>query len=380
VGDRLYLIAMAWWVVSTTGSVGAMSAVLLANVIPTIALVLVGGVAVDRWSRAGLMLASDVIRGLLVAVAAALATLGSLDLAVMIGISAAFGAVDAFFDPAYSAIVPQLVELELRPSANALSELSRRASRLVGPALGAVVISVGGVSMAFALDGLSFGLSAAGMLVVARTTDTTVSRKRADRPLADLREGLRAVTSVPWLWITIAVAAVTNITLAGPLEAAMPRLVTVHFDGGVELLGALDSLMGAGAVAAAIWLGRQRRYHHRGPTIYVAWIGCGLAVATLGLPLPIPVAGAVFIIIGATLTTLELVWMHTLQELVPEELLGRVSSVDILGSAAFVPVGYVLTGTLADAYGPATVFVVGGLATAAILLFALFHPAVRALD
>ena len=66
-GDRVYLIALAWWVVATTRSAAVMGAVLLAGLVPTLGLVLVGGVVVDRWSRAHLMLASDLARGLVVA-------------------------------------------------------------------------------------------------------------------------------------------------------------------------------------------------------------------------------------------------------------------------------------------------------------------------
>jgi len=379
-GDRVYLIALAWWVIATTGSAAAMGAVLLAGLVPTLGLVLVGGVVVDRWSRAHLMLASDLARGLVVGVAAGLAAAGMLGLPGLLALSAAFGAVDAFFDPAYTAIVPQLVVPELRPSANSLTELSRRLARVVGPAIGAAVVAVAGVPAAFAIDAASFGASALGMLVIARCTPTTPQREEPQSPLQEVREGLRAVTAVPWLWITIAVASITNITLAGPLEAVLPLLVTGHFGGGVGLLGALDALAGVGSVGAAIWLGHQTRFRHRGLLVYLTWIGCGLAVAALGLPVPIAAASLLMIAIGASLTTLGLVWMQTLQELIPENLLGRVSSIDILGSAAFVPIGYIAAGAMADTVGPGPVFVVGGLATASLLTLALLHPAIRRLD
>ena len=379
-GDRIYFIGLAWYVVATTGSAAAMAAVLLANLIPTLGLLVVGGVAVDRWSRARVMLASDVARGLLVGVAAVFATAGLLGLPLLLALSAAFGVVDAFFDPAYTAIVPQLVELELRPSANSLTELSRRLARVAGPAIGAAIVALAGVPVAFALDSASFGASAVGMLAISRWSSTTPEREASGSPLLDVREGLSAVLAVPWLWITILVAAVTNISLAGPLEAVMPLLVTNHFGGGIGLLGALDALAGVGSVGAAIWIGRQTRLRHRGLLVYLPWIGCGLAVAALGLPVPIVAAGILMAGVGASLTTLELVWMHTLQELIPEGLLGRVSSIDLLGSAALMPIGYVAAGAMADAVGPALVFGVGGVATAAILVLALLHPAIRRLD
>ena len=379
-GDRIYLIALAWWVVQTTGSAMAMAVVLLANLVPTLFLLLAGGVVVDRWSRARLMLVSDVSRGVLVGVAAMLATAGLLGMPGMLALSAAFGAVDAFFEPAYTAIVPQLVPSELRPSANSLTELSRRLASMAGPAIGALVVAAAGVPAAFALDSVSFGVSALGMLVIARQVTTTPLRESSASPLQDVREGLGAVLAVPWLWITILVASITNVTLAGPLAAVMPILVTSHFGGGVALLGGLEALAGIGSVGAAIWLGRKSRFRHRGLLVYLSWIACALATAMLGLPVPVAAAGVLMLTIGVCLTTLSLVWMQTLQEFVPENLLGRVSSLDFLGSAALVPIGFVAAGAMADTLGAAPVFVLGGLATAAMLTVALLHPAVRRLD
>jgi hypothetical protein len=100
----------------------------------------------------------------------------------------------------------------------------------------------------------------------------------------------------------------------------------------------------------------------------------------LGLPVPVAAAGVLMMTIGVCFTTVSLVWMQTLQEFVPERLLGRVSSLDFLGSAALIPIGYVAAGAMADTLGPAPVFVLGGLATAAMVTAALLHPAVRRLD
>jgi len=69
-----------------------------------------------------------------------------------------------------------------------------------------------------------------------------------------------------------------------------------------------------------------------------------------------------------------------LQELVPGELLGRVSSIDYLGSFALLPVGFALAGWATDRIGPAAVFVIGGALTTALALSALLHPAIRWMD
>ncbi len=99
-----------------------------------------------------------------------------------------------------------------------------------------------------------------------------------------------------------------------------------------------------------------------------------------GLPVPLGVILAAALVEGATTIIFGLIWLNSLQELVPGNLLGRVSSIDNLGSYVLLPVGYALAGVLTDKIGPAWVFIVGGIATACLAGIGLLHPAIRGLD
>jgi MFS family permease len=122
--------------------------------------VLIGGAVADRLPRLAIMLSSDLIRGVLVIGVALLTFSGSVSLWLIIGMSFCFGLVDAFFLPAYRAVIPQVIPQALLPGANALMVLSGRSMAIAGPSLGAILIVIGGIPIAFALDGLSFFLSA----------------------------------------------------------------------------------------------------------------------------------------------------------------------------------------------------------------------------
>jgi len=159
-GDAVHQIALAWLVLELTGSAAAMGAVLAAHLLPFIGFSLVGGVVVDRLPRLLVMLASDLARMAIVAVIAALVLLERVEFWHLLALSATFGAVEAFFYPAYAAAVPELVPAGLRPSANSLHQLSRRFARLLGPALGAGLVAGGGTGFAFALDSVSYLVSA----------------------------------------------------------------------------------------------------------------------------------------------------------------------------------------------------------------------------
>jgi MFS family permease len=148
-GDSLNTIALALWVLQKTGSATVMGGVLICTTIPMLLFLLFGGVAVDRFPRINLMLASDVLRALLMLLIAFLVFHAWLQLWELFVLSALFGVVEAFFYPAYSALIPDLVTSEILPSANSLRTIGTNMAQVVGPAIGAALILWGGTSLAF---------------------------------------------------------------------------------------------------------------------------------------------------------------------------------------------------------------------------------------
>ncbi len=378
-GDNLYRLALAWWVLEKTGSAAAMGTVLIFSFLPMLIFLLIGGVAVDRLPRGRVMLTSDVLRGAVVAVVAALAFPQTLEIWHVYIASMAFGFVDAFFQPAYTAIVPEIVSSENLPSANALTNLSGRLTGIVGPALGAAIVALGGTPTAFALDAVSFLISALCLIPLAGIAARAVEA-RSSSVRRDLREGLATVAGSPWLWITIAIFALANVMLDGPIAVALPFLVKDALHADVGTLGLLYSMSSLGAIIGALWLGRFTRIRRRGLITYGAGVVSALAVVAAGLTSSIPAVAAAMLVEGVCVATFGLIWTNTLQERVPREMLGRVSSIDMLGSYVLLPLGFGLTGWVTDALGAPMMFVLGGAFGAGLIALGLLHPAIRGLD
>ncbi len=288
-GDSLYRIALSWWVLEKTGSATAMGLVLVFSFLPMILFLLIGGVAADRLPRIHVMLTSDVLRGVLVGGVALLAVLRLLAVWHIYLASLVFGFVDAFFQPAYVAIVPDVTPAELLPSANALNSLSGQLSGVIGPALGATIVALGGTPTAFALDAVSFFV--AGACLLPMLGKAAAPKRKLDAPppnaLRELREGINAVFAEPWLWITIGLFALINVTLFGPQGVALPLLVQKTLNAGVSGFGLLGSLASAGSILGAIWLGRARKLRRRGQLAYASVIVSALAVLAMGLAHPV---------------------------------------------------------------------------------------------
>src|SRR5262249_42277734 len=139
-----------------------------------------------------------------------------------------------------------------------------------------------GTATAFALDSVSFLVSAACLFALLRTDSPKDTAVREDKPpahgsaLSAIREGFALVMASPWLWITIAIAGLSNFTLAGPISVALPILVKKHLGADVDTLGMIFSAFSLGSVITAIWLGRQKKIRRRGLLAYLAWIVTGL--------------------------------------------------------------------------------------------------------
>lgn len=380
VGDFMYEIALAWWVLQKTGDAALMGAVLVFAITPSVLFYLIGGVAVDRFSRVGLMLASDVARGLVVLLVSLLAFTDQLEIWEIFAASLFFGFVDAFFQPAFLALVPQIVPAEDLPSANSLSSMSTNLGRVLGPAIGAGVVAFIGTPLAFLINGLSFLVSAALLFPLLRLSLPRAAVEKGASVLREMREGISTVFAAPWLWVSIGVFALTNITLAGPYSVAMPFLVNNNLKGNVQTLGLLYAVFPIGYLFGGFFLGRYTRIRRRGILMYSTLIVAGLTLGVFGLLPPLWVLIVAALINGAALEMGHLVWTNALQEFVPNEKLGRVVSIDSMGSFALLPIGFALAGWATAAYGAPFVFLFGGLFNAVLGGLALLVPPIRNLD
>ena len=404
-GDGAFYTALAWTVLLLTHSGTAMGIVAIAQVGPVVLFLLVGGVAADRLPRRLVLLWSDGGRGLVVLAIAALGWLHLLQFWHLVILALLFGIADGFFMPAYQAIPPQLVAVEALPSANALTGLSRQLGQLAGPALGATLVALAGPASAFAFDGLTFVVSATCLFIMRLPVaanapggvgDDSQAQAGEAAPalpapraglrgvVADVREGLAYITSSTWLWATIVIAAVANMGWAGAVVVALPKLVHDFYGQGVWLLGVLGTASAVGSLVGTVAVGQAHHLRRRGLLAYLATTLSSVALLVYGLPLPHAsepaVASAAAGVEGFGLGVFQVIWLTVLQELVPTEKLGRVSSIDWLGSLALLPIGYALVGILTDRVGPSWVFIGAGVLTLTLNLIGLSIRGIRQLQ
>jgi len=375
VGDRVVVVALALFITQRTGSPTDLGLVLGAQTLPLVTLLLIGGVWADRLPRHRIMVATDLTRAALHTVVAILIFAGTIQVWQLIVIEALFGAAQAFFQPAYSGLLPQTVPEELIQDARALTESTANLAFLIGPVLATALVLGIGAGEAFAFDAATFVLSA--VLLTRVRPRPRGEAPEAESVLHELRAGWREVRSRTWVWVTIAVFSGAVLCVYAQWYALAPVIARDVY-GGTGVFGLLEAVAGVGAVCGGLigisW--RPARPLFAGMLLVLAWpVQDG--VFALGAPLALVVVCAFATGFGFSL--LMIWWETALARHIPAGALSRVSAWDWMGSLALLPLGFLLAGPLAAAFGPRTVLGVGSAIGLILLLVGLLPHETREL-
>lgn len=375
-GNSVQGVAMPFQLLALGATPAQLGTAVAINFASSIAFLLVGGAVADRFPRRTLIVASDLVGGCVVASIALLSAIGQLRVEHVYLSSFALGAADAFLRPAYNAIIADLVPGEILRAGNAARLLGRSLARIAGPTVGGLAVVVAGPALAFGINAFTFFFSLA-TLMLARPP-----RRESAAPtslLGDVREGFGYVLSVPWLWTTTLYFMAVNVAFAGQSGVMTPLLVRDVLRRDAETYGLINSAYGVGTIVASIVIA-QLAIGRPGRVMFAFEIlACASAVA-IGLIASVPAVVLFMGLMGVGLASSTVLWEALLQRHVPERMLGRVSSIDLLGNSLINPVGPIAAAALVGAIGPAGTFVVAGTYALALALIWLVASPLRHID
>jgi MFS family permease len=358
IGDALIPVALAFAVLEI-GTPTELGIVLGAAMGSRMVFVLVGGVWADRLPRRGILIATDAVRAVVHGTVALAFATEAVEVWHLIVASVLSGAASAFFNPASTGIVPQIVSPGRLQDANALLSLSRQASELFGPALAGVLVATFGYALVFAIDAASV-LASLACLAFMRPLGAV--QKQAQSFLMDAREGIREVLARPWMRITLTADAFANFAIA-PYLVLGPVVARDHLDGASDW-GLIVAAAAAGGILGGLLVLRWKPVRPLVPA-YVGLTAIPIALLTLVPPLPLPL-----LMVGAALFSMSIVvgntfWQTMEQQHVPNAVLGRVDSVSWMLALTIMPIAYAVTGPASEWLG-----VRGTLVAAAVIGFA----------
>jgi DHA3 family tetracycline resistance protein-like MFS transporter len=377
-GDGVYLVTVAWQAYELSNTPTALSLVGAAWTLPTVLLLIPGGVLSDRFDKRLLMVGADVLRTVAIGAVAILSLTGALELWMLLVLVGVYGVGDALFLPSATAITPLLVPKEQLVEANALEYLVRPlALRFAGPALGGLLVATVGPGLGFAVDAATFAISAAFILAIRPRPGPPREPHTTRSAVSEVRAGLAYVRAEPWLWATLAAASLTVFAFFGPLQVLLPFHLKSELGFGPGTFGAVLAASGLGSIAAALAIGQWGLPRRVITWMYIGWALAPLEIAFFAFTQAAWQFMAVAFAGGALNTLGNVAWGTLIRTRVPSHLLGRVASVDWQLSIALTPLSFALAGPIAEAVGTETTMLAAGLLGAVAGIAFLFVPGVR---
>jgi MFS family permease len=372
VGSWMQTVAQAWLVLTLTNDPFMLGVVAAAQWTPVLILGLFGGIIADALPKRRTLIVLESSLATLALVLGVLSATHLVQVWMILVVAVLLGSVNAIEMPVRQSFAIEMVGRSDIVNAVALNSAQFNGARIIGPAVAGLAIAWFDISAAFLINAASFLAVILGLLLM-RDAELHAPPSM-DRPRSvgavfrSIGEGLGYVRRVPVVLLAVALVGVAS-TLGMNFQVTVPALAKVTMAGGAADFGFLMAATGMGAITAALWLATR---HHPNPW----WMPVGATILGLGLvsAAALPVYGVAFAALG--LAGFGAVFMTasantTIQATVPDELRGRVMSVYTTIFAGSSPVGALIAGWLASAFGPVVALGVGGLTTVVVGGFGL---------
>lgn len=347
IGSSAFPIALAVSVLDNGGDATDLGLILAARLLSGTLLMLVGGVWADRLPRKFIIISADSFRALvalvLVVVSANALPLWAIGLLVFL-----MGAGDAFGQPAGTAIVPSLLPDHLLPIGNVAKGIVGKIGTIVGPGVGGIAIATIGADLTFAVIAGFFFL---GTTLLFGIKEPPRQEILEDKPtfFFELREGLKLVWEIKWIAASIAMATLQLMLIVAAETVLLPVITRREFgtDSVFAISAAAFSLGGVISAVVAIKIKTAK------PGLIAISMWSLFAFAPLALAFPINPQLVIvgYFIAGLSIGGWEAYWVTAVQREVPQDMQGRVFSIDMVGSGGMMPIGMALVGPAVGLFG-----------------------------
>uniref|UniRef100_UPI00404B3A65 MFS transporter n=1 Tax=Candidatus Planktophila sp. TaxID=2175601 RepID=UPI00404B3A65 len=340
VGSSAFPIALAISVLDNGGTATDLGLILASRVFAGTIFTLAGGVWSDRLPRKWVMISADAFRGLialiLVIISAADMPLWAIGLLVFL-----MGLGDAFGAPAGAAIVPSLLPDHLLPAGNVARGIVAKIGTIAGPGVGGISVALIGADYTFAVTAVAFFIGTSLLLGI---TEAPLQGVIENKPsfITELREGLKLVWEIKWLAASIFMASFQLMVIVAAETVLLPVITRREFDTNnvFAISAAAFSLGGMISAIAAV----KFKTKSPGLVAIAMWSLFAFAPLVLAFPVSPTVVIVGYFIAGLSIGGWEAYWVTAVQREVPQEMQGRVFSIDMVGTSGLMPLGMALVG------------------------------------
>jgi MFS family permease len=366
IGTWMQMTAQAWLVLSLTHSSTALGVIVALQTLPVLLLCPYGGVIADRADKRKLMVALQTVMGIQALILGALTVTGAVKvweiglLAVLLGLN------NAFENPARQSFMLELVGPEHLRNAVSLNSVLVNAARVIGPAVGGILIASVGVGVCFLINAASFVAVVASLATMDRSA--LAPSEPAPRARGQLREGLRYIRSTPELAVPLLMMAIAG-CLTYEFQVSLPVMADRGLRVGATGFGFMTAAMGVGAVLGGLFVAARGRTGLRPLTVAAAGFGVAMALAALAPHLALELGALA--LVGAASISFMATGNSTLQLSAAPNMRGRVMSLWFVAFQGSTPVGGPIVGLTMAAIGPRAGLGLGALTVLLVALIGL---------
>src|ERR1700756_3920138 len=367
IGTWMQIVAQGWLIYRLSHSAFLLALDQFLGGIPIFLFSLIGGVVADRTERRKILLISQYIQMASAGILTVLAATGVVQVWEILCLSFLSGLAQACGGPAYSALIPTLVDREDMPNAIALNSIQFNLAVTVGPALAGITLARLGEKWCFGLNALSFLAPVISLSIISARY---LPEKSSESMFNSLKQGIHFIWRQGAM-VALIVLAFSMTFLSMPMRTYIPVFVKDIFHRGPETYGNLLSLMGVGSICGSLSVAGLGNISKKGRFALSMLIFLGAGIAGFSLSKFLPVSYAMLILVGASMMAVFATVTSLVQLSVTNEMRGRVMSVYNFAFRGGMPIGNLVSGWLVPAYTAPVVLGVNGLLLIAVALYFL---------
>ena len=357
IGTFMQSVAQSWLVLQISGSARMLGLdAFLAN-IPIFLFSLVGGVVADRVSRRRLLLGSQWVQLTCAFTLAGLWSAGVVKVWHILCLSFIVGTAQSFGGPAYSALVPTLVEKEDLPNAIALNSIQFNLARSIGPVLGGITLAKLGPTWCFSLNGVSYIAVIISLLLLHMKFQ---SQRTGESIMASMKQGFSFIRKQGAMEALI-VLAFCMTAFAFPMIIFLPVFAKNVFHGGPNTFTILLASSGLGSVAGALTVAALGNVHNKGRVALLMLVCMGSGMAGFAISTNLILSCVLLFFSGAALLSAFAMISSLVQLITANEMRGRVMSVYNVAFRGGMPFGSIVSGWLIPIFSAPVVIAANGL-------------------
>jgi len=357
-GTWMQAVAQAWLVLHLTGSGVDLGIVVGLQFLPMLLLGPFGGLVADRVNKRNLLFVTQTAGGLLALALGILVVTDTVVLWQVYLLAGLLGVVNLFDNPARQTFMIEMVGRDDLPNAVSLNAALMNGSRIVGPAIGGVIITVFGLGICFFVNAFSYVAVIVGLAMM-RTAELRPTEPVA-RAKGQVRQGFRYVWATPSLRNVLLSVALIGI-FAYNFTVTLALLAKVTFNGGAGAYAGLTAYMGAGAVVGGLIAAHRAKPTPR--LLQVLALVFGGLLAAVALAPTLLAADLLIVLMGAASIGFIATANATLQLTADPAMRGRVMALYAMAFLGTTPIGAPLVGAIAQWTNPRVALMTGAVAT-----------------